>query len=223
MNYDQTGRAIIRLYHHARTLPISLETVVLGTTIKAGRYMEFAERIRRRGSELSHDQITTFARLVGLDESDLRYVALLTLKQAGVLDYSTTGGQISIDEYVGVSAPLLKQVALTWEALGPSVTERCALESIELATAAPLCEADHYAALEVMGFSAETRTNALRTLQAVGMVRRMQTSGESIIYNEYVWGNGVVPIARFLANLPTNERQILTSISTSVIERPGTS
>ncbi len=113
MNHNQIGRAVIRLYHHARALPVSLETVLLGTTIKAGRYMEFAERIRRRGSELSHHQITTFARLVGLDESDLRFVALPALKRAGVLDYSTTGGQISIDEYVGVSAPLLNQVAST--------------------------------------------------------------------------------------------------------------
>jgi hypothetical protein len=179
MDYNQIGRAVIRLYYHARTFPPSLETVVLGTTIKAGRFMDFAERIRRRGSELSHDQITTFARLVGLDESDLRLAALPTLKRAGVLDYSITGGRISIEEYVGVSAPLLNQVASTWEALSPSVTERCALESIELATAAPLYETDHYAALEVMGFSAETQTNTLTVLQAIGMVQRMQLSGES--------------------------------------------
>jgi hypothetical protein len=215
----------MRLYQHARNLPVSLETVVLGATIKAGRYMEFAERIRRRGSELSHDQITTFARLVGLDESDLRFVALPTLKRAGVLDYMITDGQISIDEYVGVSAPLLNQVASTWEALGPSVTEMCALESIELATSAPLCEADHYAALEVMGFPAETRIEALTTLQAIGMVQRTQpsSSDEPIIYNVYVWGNGVIPIARFLASLPTYEREILTSLSANVIERPGIS
>ncbi len=215
MDYNQTGRAVIRLYHYARTLPVSPETVVLGTTIKAGRFMDFAERIRRRGSELSHNQITTFARLVGLDESDLRFVALPILKRAGVLDYSTVDGQISIDEYVGVSAPLLKQVASTWEALGPSVTERCALESIELATAAPLYETDHYAALEVMGFSDETRIEALTALRAIGMVQRTQpsSSNEPIIYNVYVWGNSVVPIARFLGSLPTNEREILTSVS----------
>ena len=226
MNDNQIGRAVIRLYLHARTFPLSLETVALGVTIKAGRYMDFAGRIRRRGSELSHDQITTFARLVGLDESDLRFVALPTLKRAGVLDYSTVGGQISIEEYVGVSAPLLDQVASTWEALGPSETERCALESIELATAAPLRETDHYAALELMGFSAETQIDTLTALQAIGMVQRTQpssSSDEPIIYNEYVWGNGVVPIARFLASLPTNEREILTSISASAIERPGIS
>ena len=225
MNGSQIGRAVIRLYQHARTFPVSLVTAVLGTTIKAGRYMDFAERIRRRGSELSHNQITTFARVVGIDESELRLAALPTLKRAGVLDYSITGGQILIDEYVGVSATLLKQVASTWEALRPSVTERCALESIELATAAPLYETDHYAALEVMGFSDETRIEALTALQAIGMVQRTQPSSskESIIYNVYVWGNGVVPIARFLASLPTNEREILTSISASVIEQPGIS
>ena len=151
MNYHQIGRAVIRLYHYARTLPNSLETVVLGSTIRTGRFMDFAERIRRRGSELSHHQITAFASFAGIDESELQFFALPTLKRAGVLDYSIMGGQISIDEYVGVSAPLLDQVASTWEALVPSVTERCALESIELATSAPLRETDHYAALEVMG------------------------------------------------------------------------
>jgi hypothetical protein len=225
MNHDRIGRAIIRLYHHAGTRPISQETVMLGAAIKAGRFMEFAERIRRRGSELSHDQIIIFANLVGLDESDLRLVALPTLKQVGVLDYFIVSGKISIDEYVGVSAPLLNQVASTWEALEPSVTERCALESIELATAAPLYEADHFAALEAMGFSSETRINALAALRAIGMIQRMQSSpsDEPIIYNEYVWGNGVVPIARFLTNLPTDERAMLTSVSTHLIKQPGLS
>src|SRR5262245_51944540 len=98
MNYKQTGRAVIRLYHHAGTRPVSLETVALGATIKAGRFMDFAERIRRRGSELSHNQIMAFAKLAKIDESELRFFALPTLKRAGVLDYSTTGGQISIEE-----------------------------------------------------------------------------------------------------------------------------
>lgn len=187
--------------------------------------MEFAERIRRRGSELSHNQILAFADSVGLDENDLRLVALPILKQVGVLDYLIVDEKISIDEYVGVSASLLKQIASTWEALRPSVTERCALESIELATAAPLCESDHYAALEIMGFSVEVRATALAALRAIGMVQRVQPSlsDEFIIYNEYVWGNGVVPIARFLASLPTNEREVLTSISTHVMKQPGVS
>jgi len=226
MNYNQIGRAVIRLYLHARTFSLSLETVALGVTIKAGRAMDFAERIRRRGSELSHNQIITFARLVGLDESDLRLFALPTLRRAGVIEYSIVDGQISIEEYVGVSAPLLDQVASTWQTLGPSETERCALESVELATSAPLLETDHYAALEMMGFSAETRIEALTALQTIGIIQRTQptsSSDEPIIYNEYVWGNGVVSIARFLANLPTNEREILTSISASAIERPGIS
>ena len=176
MNYAQTGRAIMRLYKHAQTFPVSQGTVMLGAAIKAGRFMDFAERTRRRGSELSHTEIITFASFVGLDENDLRFVALPMLKRASVLDYSTVGGQISIDEYVGVSAPILKQVTATWEALEPSVTERCALESVELATAAPLCETDHYAALEVMGFSAEIRAEALMALWSIGMVLRVQPS-----------------------------------------------
>ena len=224
MNYDRIGRAVIRLYQHARTRPPQ-ETVRLGAALKAGRFMEFAERIRRRGSELSHNQIIIFANWVGLDENDLRLVVLPTLKQVGVLDYLIVDEKISIDEYVGVSASFLNQVASTWEALRPSVTERCALESIELATAAPLCESDHYAALEVMGFSAEVRATALAALRLIGMVQRVQPSpsDEFIIYNEYVWRNGVVPIARFLASLPTNEREVLTSISTHVMKQPGVS
>ncbi len=55
------------------------------------------------------------------------------------------------------------------------------------------------------------------------MIRYMQLPEGLVIYNEYVWGHGIVPIARFLANLPINEREILTSISTNVIERPGIS
>lgn len=214
MDYNKTGRAIIRLYLHARTYPISQAIVMLGTAVKAGRFMAFAERIRRRGSELSHNQIMAFASFVGLDENDLRLAALPTLKQAGVLDYFVINEQISIEEYVGVSAPLLNQVVLTWEVLKPSRTERCALESIELSTAAPLRETDHYAALEMMDFSSEIRIEALNALQAIGMVQRIRPlSDEPIIYSEYVWGNNVIPIARFLANLPTNEREILTSIS----------
>lgn len=225
MTPDQIGRAVIRLYKHAHALPPSQETALLGAAIKAGRFMEFAERIRRRGSELSHNQITAFASFLGLHESDLLLDALPVMKRAGVLDYSTIGGQIAIDEYVGVSAPLLHQVAATWKELRPSVTEHCALQSIELATAAPLCETDHYAALEVMGFSAEIRTDAIAALRAIGILQRVQPSPseEPIIYNAYVWGSGVVSIARFLASLPANEREVLTAVSALAMERPGIS
>jgi hypothetical protein len=225
MNQAQTGRAILRLYQHARHLPVTPESTLLSAAIKAGRFMDFAGRIQRRGSELSAEQLAQFANFVGLDDVDLRLIALPTLKAAGILDYGVVDGHLMVDEFVGVSAPLLKQVADTWEELHPSVVERCALESIELATAAPLNESTHHAALDAIGFDHQARETAIGALRAVGMLHRETPSGadEPILYNEYVWGSGVVSIARFLESLPADERLILASLSGQAMQRPGIS
>ncbi len=223
VNVDQLGRTVLRIYQHIKERPMTGSMTFFGASLKAGRSIDFAARIRRR-RDLDHPKIVAYARFAGLDLSDLILVALPKLKEVGVVDYQLDGSEISrIDEYVGVSAPLLNQTASVWNAFLPGDVERCAVESADLAAHAPLCVSDHFGALEAAGFRSAVVESAITALDAVGLVQRSRPPDlpEEMIYNEYVWGDNPVSIARFLKSLPANERDVLTAISGEAMHHPG--
>ena len=184
--------------------------------------MDFANRIRRRGSDLTPVEVIEFARMVGLDQSDLVLWVLPTLQRAGVLTYALQGAAVeSVEEYVGVAASFLQQTTAVWRQLSPRAEDECALEAAALGATAPLRVSDHEAALEAMGFDADVRRRSITALAALGLLRRVPSEalGEDVIYNEYVWGDNAPRIAAFLATLPPDERTLLTQIS--AMEHPG--
>jgi hypothetical protein len=224
MNRAAVGRAVVRIYLHAREFPPSLETSLVGSALKAGRSMDFAARIRRQADRLDSDQFFTFGRLVGLDRSDMLLWVLPTLGSAEIINYSTSGGQIvGLEEFIEVGSTFLEQVADVWGEHHPTQEELCALESVDLAAHAPMTQSGHQQILSEMGYGEELQQRAINALEGLGLFRRSksETLNEDIIYNEYVWGTSAVKIAEFLQTLPPNERDVLTQLSAIAIERPG--
>lgn len=223
---EDLGRSILRIYLHAREFPASPSTSYAGAALKAGRLMDFGARIRRQASDLTGEQILAYARLVGLDHSDLVLWALPAMQRAEVLLYQLDGANVTkLEEYIGVQAPFLAQVAAVWDELGPTGEERCALESVRLGAYAPLTLTDHQSALSAAGFAEEVQANVLSALDAMRLLQRArsQALNEDIVFNEYVWGGSAVPIAEFLHSLPTNERSVLTRLSAQALDHPGSS
>jgi hypothetical protein len=111
------------------------------------------------------------------------------------------------------------------EGFDPSDAERCALESSDHLAYAPLPESVHRRLLEVAGFPGDIHKRAFVALGAIGILRRQRSSalGEDVLYSPYVWGTEAVEIAEFLNQLPANEREALTSLHRTVVDRPGTS
>ncbi|TMC47597.1 MAG: hypothetical protein E6J14_15210 [Chloroflexi bacterium] len=224
MNAVDHGRVILRVYQHARDLPATTATSYIGAAIKAGRSMDFANRIRRRGQDLTPVEVVEFARLAALDPSDLILWSLPVLKRAAVIDYRLQGADIeAVEEYVGAAAPFLEQVYAVWRHLGPRAEDECTLEAVALAASAPLLASDHEAALESMGFPDDVRQRALAAAASLGLLRRARSAhlDEEIIYNEYVWGENAQRIASFLAALPPDERDLLAHLSGQAMEHPG--
>ena len=224
MKTRDLGRAVLRAYLHGREAPASGPTSYLECALKAGRCLDFGSRIRRQAGSLSPAELLEFARLVGLGHSDLMFWALPTMQSAGLLSYRATEGElVSIEEFIGVQASVLDQVVAVWEGLHPQPEERCALQSTVLAAEAPLTLTDHQQILSAMGYNESLQLRVLPALEALYLLRRAHSNvlGDDVVYNEYVWGSRAVPIAEFLASLPSNERQILTQLSAKVQSSPG--
>jgi hypothetical protein len=224
MDAIETGRMVIRLYLHAKEFPANEATSFVGAALKAGRCMDFGARIRRRGAELTRDQILEFARLVGLDQSDLLFWALPTMAKADVLAYkSDSGGVSALEEYVGVTGPFLEQVAAVFHQLSPRREELCALESVGLASYAPLTLRDHQSALSAAGYPESMQARVIAALDALQLLKRSpsQELREDIVYAEYVWGDSAVKVAALLRKLPDAERRALTQISAEAMNHPG--
>jgi hypothetical protein len=221
---SETGRAVLRTYLNVSGRPISPATSFFDATSRAGQAMDLALRIRRHGV-LSFDQLKLYGELAALRESDLRMWCLKALEASGLIEVTrdVTGAPTTIEEQVGVAAPILEQAADVWESFGPGRAERCAIASTDHLSYAPLAESDHRAMLEAEGFEESLQDRAFRALRGVGILRseRSVALREDVLYSPYVWGSEAVEIAEFMRKLPPNERQVLARLSQAAAERPG--
>ncbi len=133
------------------------------------------------------------------------------------------GGLTSIEEYVGVTAPILEQTVSVFEAMNPTELEWCVVESVDVAAWAPLAQSDHLEYLTIQGFSEEVSTSALAATRATSLNQVAQSAslGEGVIYNAYVWSTEAVPVAGFLKSLPSAERAALLGVCEAVMDKPG--
>jgi hypothetical protein len=220
------GRTIIRAYLNLQNVLPSLATSKLGATRAAGMAMDVALRVRRHG-RLTIDELSRYAALAAVSGSDLRLVTIPALNAAGVVEVLTNefGDTVGIEEQVGVARPVMEQTAAVWDWLGPSALERCAIASSDLLAFTPLGLTAHKDVLEQQGFLPSLHDEAFQILRAVGMLRSSPSAalGEPVLYSPYVWGTEAVGIAEFMQRLPANEREVLSSLSRTVAERPGAS
>jgi hypothetical protein len=220
------GLAVLRVYANLRAVAPGPAHVVLDTTWRAGRTADLALRIRRQG-RLSQRATESFGELVALPKADLISWVLPSMAEIGIIDYTadieTSSGLI--EERVGVAAPVLEQIAAIWEVLAPSAVERCAVASADHAAYCPMTESEHSGVLELQGFPAELHERVFQALAAIGLLRRAHSTPlrENVLWAPYVWGTQALDIARFMKQLPANEREALSSLSRKAAERPGAS
>jgi len=218
------GRAVLFVHQQAGLVADPLVRAELETLFLAGRAMDFAARLREHGQDLTPALAVQYARLAGIGPGELGIRVLPVLKSVGVADFAVQDGHLTwIEEYVGLSAPVVAQTLAVLEALGPSVAERAVLHSVEIACWAPLTEAQHLEQLTRRGFADNMASGGLRLAKAAGVNKRVHASelGEDVVFNPYVWGSSQVPIARFLRSLPPAERDALLGICEQASDRPG--
>jgi hypothetical protein len=224
---ERLGRAVLRAYLNLAGVPDGPATVIFDAARRAGKAMDLAMRVRRRG-QVDLSELEAFARFVGMSTFDLRTWCLPSLEAASVVELRrgiVEGDITGIEEQVGVAAPILVQAAVLWESNQPCDEERCAIASSDHLAYAPMGETQHRALLESDGFSPNIHGAVFAAMQAAQLLRRQRSPrlGEDVLYSPYVWGTGAVEIAEFMSNLPVNEREVLESLSRRALESPGSS
>lgn len=219
------GRSIVFVHEHDTGQIQQNVAVEIDALLTAGRAMDFAARLKDFGSaQLTTAVVTDFAKQAGIGQPALLQVVLPALKAADVVGYATTNGQFTgMEEYVGVTAPLLAQAVKVMQALKPSSSEMALLHSVEIASWAPLTESQHLEQLTKRGFDDATAAQGYRLARAVGVNKRVQSTdlNEHVVFNPYVWGTEQITIAKFLKSLPPAERDVMLGICEQASDRPG--
>src|SRR5687768_99589 len=126
------GRAVLFLHQQESLVVDPLVRAELETLFLAGRTMDFAARLREHGRDLTPALAIEYAKLAAIGLGELGTRVLPVLKAVGVADFAIRDRRLTwIEEYVGLSAPVVAQTFTVLEALGPSEVERAVLHSVE--------------------------------------------------------------------------------------------
>lgn len=217
------ARAVLQVYN-ARDGMSAAAAPQWGEVLLAARSMDFAERLRSHPKhQVSGALAEHYGRQVGIDPMTLRSTWLPLLKGAGVVDFTIQGSTlVTVEEFVGLSAPFLDQVEATLAACSPPEEQLTALESIQLGTLAPLAARDHKHKLSV-GHSDDVVERGVQLALASGVMRSVASAplGEVVYYNPAVWGSESVDVAAFLRGLPSAERDALLAVVDVTSQRRG--
>jgi hypothetical protein len=199
--------------------------VEVDSLLVAGRAMDFAARLKNfASSQLTPSVVTEFAKQAGIAPRELLQVVAPALRAADVIGYTSSDGQlVGMEEYVGVTGSLVEQAVRTLGALNPTPPEVALLNSVEIASWAPLTESQHLEQLGIRGFNDKIASHGCKLALSIGVNKRVRAAelNEHVVFNPYVWGTGQITIAKFLKSLPSSERDVMLAICEQASDRPG--
>jgi hypothetical protein len=218
------GRAVLFILGQAPVITDRLVRADIDTILLTGQAMDFAARLQGHGARATPELARSYARLAGLNARALEQV-LPVLKAADVIDYrlAPDGSLGHIEEYVGITAPVIEQTYRVLYHLRPADPEIALLHSVEIAAWAPLTQPQHLQQVTQRGLTDRAAADGLRLALAAGINKRVRSSElhENVVFNPYVWGTGQVQIASFLSRLPPGERDAIMGIFEQASTRPG--
>jgi len=223
------GRAVVFVHQHESKIANPLVRAQVEVLLLTGRAMDFAARLKGHHDliPLTAAIVAQYGKFAGLGPIELRNTVLPALKQADLLDYMTDvqGNILQVEEYVGISVSLTEQTVHVLNQLGPQPSDLAFLHSVEVGAMAPLGRSQHLAEVVKRSFTDEQAEDALKLARAIGINLEIYSAdlNESVIFSPYVWGNKQISLAKFLQDLPSNERDALLGMSEQILTRPGIS
>ncbi|MGX1484221.1 hypothetical protein RKD45_003297 [Streptomyces griseus] len=219
------GRAVLFLQQQAPLITNNVVRADIETLLLTGSAMDLAARLKGFGRIDRPELVRQFARQSGVPERQLHSQVLPVLKQADVIDYKVDidGGLTHLEEFVGVTGNVIAQTFRVLDKLGPTNAELALLHSIEIASWAPLTQAQHLDQITRRGLKESEALEGLKYSLAVSINQRISSTdlNEQVVFNPHVWGTSQVSIAKFLRDLPPNERDALLGICEGATKRPG--
>ncbi|HEX2894915.1 MAG TPA: hypothetical protein VHO29_13030 [Marmoricola sp.] len=221
------GRAVVFVHQHDHKITDPLVRAEVEVLLLTGKAMDFAARIKghQTFAPLTHELVHKYARYAGLGALELMHTVLPALKAADLVDYALDqhGQIVRLEEFVGVSATLTEQTVTLLNSLAPRRSDLAFLHSVEIGAIAPLAESQHLEEIVKRNFTDQEAADALRLARAVGLNLNAPSTelNEPIVFSPYVWGTKQLSLARFLSELPPNERDVLLGMSEQVLATPG--
>lgn len=196
----------------------------IGTVTAAAKAMDFAVRVQGHPTTLTPKLVDHFALLAGISHVELVSLHLPMLKAADVVEYALVDGQVTgLEDFIGLSTPMLRQALRVFDEMGPKPVERAVLHCVEIASWAPLARAQHLEQITGRGYDDKTAAEALQITLALGINRKIASAGlrEDVVFNPNVWASGQEDVAKFLKGLPPGERDALLGMCEQASSRPG--
>ncbi len=215
------------VHQHDQKITDPLVRAEVEILLLTGKAMDFAARLKGHQSlvTLTHELVHRYARYAGLGGLELTNTVLPALKRANLVDYAldAQGRILRLDEFVGVSATVTEQTVELLNSLSPRRSDLAFLHSVEVGAIAPLAQSQHLQEVVKRGFTDLEAEEALRLARAVGLNLTASSTelNESVIFSPYVWGTKQLSLAKFLKELPPNERDALLGMSEQVLATPG--
>lgn len=232
LNVDEIkrlGRAVVFVHQHASKITNPHVRAKVEVLLLTGRAMDFASRLKGHHDlvPLTGSIVAKYAQFAGLGSIELRGTVLPALKQAGIVDYTTNieGAISGVEEYVGVTASVTEQTVQLLYQLRPQASDLAFLHSVEVGAMAPLVRSQHLSEITKRSYTDSQAEEALQLACAIGINQKIPSVelNEAVIFSPYVWGSKQISLAKFLRELPPNERDALLGMSEQVLARPGIS
>jgi hypothetical protein len=226
-NVKRLGRAIVFVHQHDQKIVNPLTRAEVEVLLLTGRAMDFAARIKGHQAlvPLTHELVYQYAKYAGLGAVELTTTVLPALQKADLIDYTADpqGRIIRFEEFVGVSATVTEQTVYLLNSLSPQRSDLAFLHSVEVGAIAPLAMSQHLQEVVKRGFTDQEAEEALKLTMAVRLNLTMPSAelNEQVVFSPYVWGTKQLSLAKFLAELPPNEREALLGMSEQVLSTPG--
>ncbi|BBX94143.1 hypothetical protein H5U98_22790 [Mycolicibacterium boenickei] len=214
---------VLGLSRHLSAYAKTSERADLDTIEFAGWIYDLAFRLQGSTTN-TPGRVRAMGRDIGLGQRDLTSV-VATMEQLGwlIVDRDAQGRPLVVTETMPAPGILIAESDNVLTACDAQPHDYAALSLLRATTLQPLVIEDALAAAKTApGASDETAEDAVRTLIAVGLVRRVRTEdGRDVVYNPNVWAQGDQIAQAALAAADARSTVELRGLLEELAENPG--
>lgn len=208
------GRWIIAVHKHLEEYRPSREHTYLERVVTAAKCGRLMGRLRKL-EMVPLQKLKAIASDLAIYEWELANRIVPLLEDHDLVSVLRSDEEIEqVLEYGLSEAHILEQTASIWESLNPSDVERAILIGIDLCSVRPIKLSELGDRLERDGFTHEEVQHSVQLQKSFELVHETAIKGlkEQYLYNEYLWGDRIEDVARFLEQLDVHGRTYLTSL-----------
>lgn len=210
MEKRKIGAWIVDVQKHLQEYS-GAELSLFDATIVAGKTARLLAKLRKMEVIEDLQKLEALAAPIGILPSELKKIIPPTMGKHGMVDVHLdgSGGIRKIEENVPEERKILDVTTEIWENEKPKDVEHATVKGLELCSLCPRTEIEFKQDL-LTDFSQKAINLTLDLNMDFGLLSRREIGLPSpILYPEYIWGNNAPKIARYLAGLAEDQRNVV--------------